>query len=312
MDIAQFKEKVKDFLSFLEVEKNASAHTLRAYASDLDQLCAFWERIKEKEKKVKLDLDTVLRRYAVSLFYKKVSKSSLARKLSTLRSFQQFLHNQGIKLTINLKSPRLDKKLPATLSVDEIFYLLDAIKNDNLPTKFPHRDKSIFELVYATGIRCSELVNIRLNDISFSERAIRILGKGRKERIVLFGAKAQKQLEQYINIERPTLLKDDNEPYLFLNYAGSKITTRSVQRIFEMFRKFLKVDRTLTPHKIRHSFATHMLHQGVDLRVIQELLGHKTISTTEIYTHISNQQLAKMCDEKHPLNKLDHLVNSDD
>jgi len=134
------------------------------------------------------------------------------------------------------------------------------------------------------------------------------LGKGRKERMVLFGTKAFEALQKYLEKERITMVKQENQIHLFLNYNGSALTSRSVQRIFEMFRKFLKLDRKLTPHKIRHSFATHLLNQGVNLRVIQELLGHKTIATTEIYTHITNQELAKMCDEKHPLNNLDHLV----
>jgi site-specific recombinase XerD len=151
-------------------------------------------------------------------------------------------------------------------------------------------------------------VTITLEAVNFDEKIIRVMGKGRKERMVLFGSKATTMLKKYISIERPQLLKDPTQQHLFLNCTGGPLTTRSVQRIFEMFRRFLRIDRNLTPHKVRHSFATHLLHEGVDLRVIQELLGHKTIATTEIYTHISNQQLAKLCDEKHPLNNLDHLV----
>lgn len=300
--------KIKDFLTFLGVEKNSSQHTLRAYESDLKQLLTFWQDLEKREPMHTQLFEQTLRRYIVSLFYKKISKASLARKLSCLRSFQQFLDAQGIKLHMPIKSPRIDRKLPGTLSVDEIFFLLDAIKDQDLPSSFPYRDKTIFELIYATGVRCSELVNIKLTDLNFEEKIIRIMGKGRKERIVLFGTKATAMLEKYLTIERPSLIKDKDQQYLFLNYAGGQLTTRSVQRMFEMFRRFLQVDRKLTPHKIRHSFATHLLIEGVDLRIIQELLGHKTIATTEIYTHISNQQLTKMCDEKHPLNNLNHLV----
>ncbi len=310
MNKDQLTTHVNDFLTFLEVEKNASPHTRRAYASDLTQFLKFWTAILKEEASTAdlLTFETVWRRYIVSLFYKKMSKTSLARKLSSLRSFQQFLTNQGIKLNMAMKSPRLDRKLPVTLTVDEIFYLLDTIKDDQLPTSFPFRDKAIFELMYATGIRCSELVNIKLVDLDLDNRIIKVMGKGRKERMVLFGSKAAGVLEKYLNVERPALARETQQPFLILNYNGGQLTTRSVQRIFEMFRHFLQIDRKLTPHKIRHSFATHLLQQGVDLRIIQELLGHKTIATTEIYTHVSNQQLAKMCDEKHPLNNLDHLV----
>ena len=312
VDINILREKVKDFLAFLDVEKNCSKHTLRAYASDLKQLLEFWEGILKREPGHAQFFETVVRRYIVSLFYKKISKPSLARKLSCLRSFQQFLESQGINLSVSIKSPHLDRKLPTTLTVDEIFFLLDSVKDKDLPSPFPFRDKAIFELLYATGIRCSELVGIKITDLNFDEKVIRIMGKGRKERIVLFGTKATQMLEKYLTCERPNLAKDNpGQPYLFLNYAGGVLTTRSIQRMFEMFRQFLRIDRKLTPHKVRHSFATHLLIEGVDLRIIQELLGHKTITTTEIYTHVSNQQLAKMCDEKHPLNNLDHLVFDD-
>jgi integrase/recombinase XerC len=311
VDVKIFQNRVKDFLVFLEIERNASEHTLRAYKTDLGQLLVFWGKIIKKEKGVMHSFESIFRRYIVALFYKKITKTTLSRKLSSLRSFAVFLRSVGIKLSINFKAPRIDKKLPTTLSVDEIFYLLDSIKNDDLPSKFPYRDKTIFELIYATGVRCSELVNIRVTDIDFDEKAIRVFGKGKKERIVLFGEKAKDMLLTYVKVERPLQLKYKESDFLFLNYLGGQLTSRSVQRIFEMFRNFLKIDRKLTPHKIRHSFATHLLNQGVDLRIIQELLGHKTISTTEIYTHVSSAQLAQMCDEKHPLNNLDHLVFDD-
>ena len=163
-------------------------------------------------------------------------------------------------------------------------------------------NKAIFETFYATGIRCSELINITLGDIDFKHKTMRISGKGRKERIVLFGNKAKNKIEQYVKTERNG--SDSPETTLFLNYRGNKLTTRSVQRVFAMFRQFLKIDKPITPHKIRHSFATHLLNQGVDLRVVQELLGHKTLASTEKYTHVSLEDLARMCDSIHPINKM--------
>lgn len=310
MNLGLFKEKINEFLLFLNVEKHASEHTQRAYQVDLEQIVSFWKELDQKQP-APSKLDSVLKRYIVALFYKKISKSSLARKCSSIRSFQNFLEQQGIELKIDIKSPKLDKRLPATLTVDEIFYLLDSIKTEDLPTKYPERDQTVFELMYATGVRCSELINIKLQDIDMSSRKIRVLGKGKKERFVLFGSKALDRMKRYIETERASLLSGQYDSgYLFLNRNGSQITTRSIQRIFEMFRKFLQIERKLTPHKIRHSFATHLLQQGVNLRIIQELLGHKTINSTEIYTHVSNQQLAKMCDEKHPLSRLEHLTKN--
>ena len=312
MDLQTFQEKIEEFITFLDVEKNVSEHTLRAYKTDLHQLSKFWQQIAEKEEAEATTFDQIVRRYNVSLFYKKITKTSLARKLSTLRSFLSFLKAHGIHIKLTIKSPRLDKKLPCVLTIDEVFYLLDSIPKEKLPTKYPLRDKSIFELIYATGIRCSELVGITLEAINFENMSIKILGKGKTERIVLFGNKAMNALQEYLFQERPRMLKKHKHESLFVNCNGTPITQRSVQRIFEMFRKFLKIDRKLTPHKIRHSFATHLLSQGTSLRVIQELLGHKTISTTQIYTHVSNKQLSRMCQEKHPLNDLDDLVLNDE
>jgi len=309
MDREAFEGQIADFFTFLEVEKNASSHTIRAYRGDLKQLLSFWDQLRKKEPSMHTAFDAVLRRYVVSLFYKKVKKSTLARKIACLRSLQNYLLKQGIKLSLQVTSPRLEKKLPITLTVDEIFYLLDEVDCADLPSKFPYRDKAIFELIYATGVRCAELVSIKMHDIDFEEKTIRIFGKGRKERIVLFGTKAHVSLMRYIEEERGELAVKKESPFLFLNSAGSVISPRSVQRIFEMFRRLLKIDRQLTPHKLRHSFATHLLQQGVDLRVIQELLGHKTLNTTEIYTRVTSTELAKMCDEKHPLNNLAHLLD---
>ena len=304
MNSEEFSNKIDEFLEFLEVEKNVSQHTLRAYNGDLRRLVVFWDRMSIKDLKGVQSFDKIIRRYVLSLFYQKTAKATLARKLSCIRSFVKFLSDQGIKIKLNIKSPRLDRKLPKILTIEEVSYLLDRVRNEDLPSRFPLRDRAIFELLYATGVRCSELVNIKLQDFNLQEKSIYVFGKGRKGRIVLFGRKAAQSIKEYFKKERGFLLGSNEDPQcLFLNYKGGQITVRSVQRIFEMFRKFLKIDRELTPHKIRHSFATHMLHQGVDLRVIQELLGHKTLSSTEIYTHVSPADLAEMCEDKHPLNR---------
>ncbi len=299
MRLAEFKEKKEEFLTHIEVEKNLSANTCRAYAADLQQFFEFWERITTTEN-IELPFRQTLERFLVSLYHKKIDKSSIARKLSCFKSFEKFLRSYGIDLSLNLTRPRPDKKLPLYLSVDEIFHVLDTVQNDELPSKRPLRDKAIFELFYATGIRCSELVSIKMRDIDINQKVIRIFGKGKKERFVLFGEKAKEKLVAYLTKERPTAQSHDE--YLFLSFRLTPLTQRSIQRIMEMFRKFLKVDRAITPHKIRHSFATHLLNQGVDLRVIQELLGHQTLSSTEKYTHVSVEQLTQLCDTIHPIN----------
>ncbi len=299
LEIKDLQERRNEFITFLKVEKNLSEHTIRAYESDLKQFFDFWAQLPEQDKQ-HLSTRQIIERYLVNLFHKKIDKSTIARKFSCFKSFEKFLQTQGIILKLKLKRPRLDKKLPIYLSVDEVFYLLDTIPNEKLSTKKPARDKAIFELLYATGIRCSELVAIKFKDLDMSNKTIRIKGKGKKERMVLFGQKAQEKLNQYFHNERPKIANP--EEHIFLNNRDEVLTTRSIQRVFEMFRSFLKFERRITPHKIRHSFATHLLNQGVDLRTVQELLGHKTLASTEKYTHVSLEDLAKLCDTIHPMN----------
>jgi integrase/recombinase XerC len=301
MKLNEFKDSIANFLTYLEVERNVSPHTLSAYKGDLGQFVTFWETLSPEEH-ARLSLRQIIERYLMSLYYKKIDKSSVARKFSAFMSFSKFLSSCGIDLKLDLKRPRLDKKLPVYLSVDEIFHLLDKIPEHQMPTRHPVRDKAIFETLYATGIRCSELINLCLGDIDLNNKTMRISGKGRKERIVLFGIKAKKKIEEYLRTER----NGNNEPTapVFLNYRGCKLTTRSIQRIFVMFRGLLQVDKPITPHKIRHSFATHMLNQGVDLRVVQELLGHESLASTEKYTHVSLEDLTRMCDTIHPIHKM--------
>lgn len=300
MTLEQCKQERDLFLSHITVERNLSTHTQKAYKNDLNQFIIFWENLSSSEPALNY-IRTIIERYLVSLFYKKIDKSSIARKFSAFKSFERFLYSRGIELKLNLQRPRLDKKLPLCLSEEEISFLLDTVGNHDLPTPYPIRDKAIFETLYATGIRCSELVNIALKDLDMTQKTIRILGKGKKERIVLFGKKAQDKITQYLHQERKEAYNDDEK--LFLNHRDQKLTSRSIQRIFEMFRSFLKINRQITPHTIRHSFATHMLNRGADLRVVQELLGHSILSSTEIYTHISLEKLTELSNTIHPIKK---------
>lgn len=304
MNTTEFEAKVVAFLQHLKIERNLSPNTIKSYQGDLKLFVDFWR--SQPQDAPHDSVRRMIERYLMSLFYKKINKSSIARKFSCFKSFERYLKNFEITLNLQLTRPRLDKKLPVYLSTKEMNYLLDAIADIDLPTPFPVRDKAILELLYATGVRCAELINIKLADINFEEKTIRILGKGKRERMVLFGQKAKDQLIRYISLERPA--QKNSDEYLFLNYRGGSMTSRSIQRAIAMFREFLQIKRPITPHKIRHSFATHLLHQGADLRVVQELLGHQNLASTEKYTHVTIEQLKTMCRTLHPIND----INSDD
>lgn len=302
MNLKEYKNLAHTFITYLDVEKNVSRHTLRAYESDLKQFAEFWERIKSADMP-EIDFNTILERFFVFLYHKKIDKSSIARKISCFKSFNKYLKTLGIDRTLTIARPRLEKKLPIFLSIDEINHLLDQLSDHELPTKKPLRDKAILETLYSTGIRCSELVNIKLQDIDFQQKIIRIYGKGKKERCVLFGNKAANRIIKYIKEERP--FPDTLQDYIFLNNRNQQLTTRSIQRICQMFRSFLSTHKHMTPHKLRHSFATHLLNQGTDLRVVQELLGHTHLLSTERYTHVSTEKLSNIFNKIHPLSKKD-------
>lgn len=299
MTIKEFDRQSSIFLTHIEAEKNLSPHTLRAYRADLRNFITFWqEQISLEEKKI-LSLKQIIERYLVSLYYKKISSQTIARKYSCFSSFGRFLKRNKIDIEITLPRPKIHRKLPVYLSVDDIFYLLDEVPDHKLPSKLPVRDKAIFEMLYATGVRCFELVNMRFKDIDMHEKVVRIRGKGNKDRIALFGEKAKSKIKEYLLKERIPMLSTDE--YLFVNERNKQLHTRTVQKIFELFRSVMKQDKPLTPHIVRHSFATHLLNQGTDLRVVQELLGHRSISSTEKYTHVSLEELTRQCNELHPI-----------
>lgn len=298
MKLKIFDKKKEEFLTHLEVEKNLSVHTVKAYKNDLNQFINFWQRVDASSDSI----NSIIERYFIHMFHKQIDKSSIARKVSCLKSFERFLNMEGIKAQFKLTRPKLDKKLPIYLTVDEIFQLLDKAKAEEIPCKHPLRDLAIFELLYATGIRCAELINIKIRDINFPEKLIHVMGKGKKERVVLFGEKAKDRIIEFIDNERKDVKR--SEEFLFLNNRGKKLTSRTIQRIIEMFRQFLRIERKITPHKLRHSFATHLLNKGVDLRIVQELLGHQSLSSTEKYTHVTTKELTDMYDSIHPINKM--------
>src|SRR5882724_8180618 len=303
-------EKLVDqFLEHLRYERNVSEHTLRNYSSDLEQFLDYLAPADLKSGKRNLpdikQIDHItIREWLSSLHSAQKRKSSIARKLAALRTFFQFLLREGIVETNPAKlvaTPRLEKKLPVHLSIEEA---IKFIETPDLETDLGKRDRAILELMYGTGVRVAELTNLNLGHVDFKNRLIRVTGKRRKERIVPFGDPALEALKNYLDV-RDRLLEvapiSEREPEaLFLNYQGTRITTRSVGRMVEKYIRICSGRYDISPHALRHSFATHLLDSGADLRDIQELLGHARLSTTQVYTHVSMEKLIQVYDKAHP------------
>ena len=284
---------INSFLNYLKVEKNYSDNTIQGYHKDL---LDYKEYLNEKNIK---DTDYKFRRnYLSYMFLKKYEKKTISRHISTLRSFYKYLVNENIiskNPMLLISNPKLDKKLPNFLYYDELEILL------NIPDKetiLGLRDALILEMLYSTGIRVSELINIKLKDINFSDKKILILGKGSKERYVLYGNTLKQILDLYLKNSRQKLNK--NSEYLILNKNGNKITDRGVRLIISNILKKGELDYHVSPHTLRHTFATHMLDNGADLKSVQELLGHSNLSTTQVYTHITNERLRSVYLKTHP------------
>lgn len=289
-------------------ERNVSPHTLRNYMSDLQQFHDFLAPADETGNRRHIDIQQVdnitIREYLATLYEKKKKKTSIARKLATLRTFFKFLCREEV-LKLNparlVTSPRLDKKLPVTLSVDDVIRFIESPDTD---TPLGRRDRAILELLYGTGVRVSELCGLNVDDIDFKNQSIRVRGKGRKERIVPYGGKAQEAMEAYLGVRGQFLSEadeDSREPQvMFLNYQGTRISTRSVGRLIDKYVAIVADMRNISPHALRHSFATHLLNAGADLRSIQELLGHARLSTTQKYTHVSHERMVEVYDKSHP------------
>lgn len=302
------QEYLDQFTEHLTYERNVSPHTLRNYQSDLQQFYD-WVAPPDKDgKRRHVDVHQIdnitIREYLATLYEKKKKKTSIARKLATLRTFFKFLCREEV-LKLNparlVTSPRLEKKLPVTLSVDDVIRFIESPDTD---TALGRRDRAILELLYATGVRVSELCGLNVDDIDFKNQSIRVRGKGRKERIVPYGGKAQEAMEAYLGVRGQFLSEADEESrepqVMFLNYQGTRISTRSVGRLIDKYVRIVADMRNISPHALRHSFATHLLNAGADLRSIQELLGHARLSTTQKYTHVSHERMVEVYDKAHP------------
>jgi len=285
---------IEQFIQSLKAEKDISGHTERAYICDLQE---FITSIDKDPK----DIDNLdIRTFLASLHRKGLKKTSISRKLATIRSFFKYLQKEGVvkKNPARLvSSPRLPKTLPRFLSIDDVFSLMDLPQGETFRST---RDKAILELLYSSGLRVSELVSLDMADIDIKECLVRVRGKGKKERIVPIGSKAIDAIKNYLP-ERIT--KKKRSSAIFLNNRGGRLTDRSVRRIVYMYSRLLNLRYNLSPHTLRHTFATHMLHGGADLRSIQELLGHSSISTTQRYTHVDITHLAEVYDRAHPMAK---------
>lgn len=290
---------LEDFIVYLEVERNLSKHTLRAYTADIEHFL-FWL----KELPV-CDVNTnTIRLYMSQIQVFCYSKTTIARKIAALRTFYRFLYRERIidyNPVDNIRSPKKPKKLPSFLNEDEIEQIFNLIE-PNSPTNA--RNRAIVETLYACGMRVSELCGLNFGDLNLEENEITVFGKGAKERIVLISERAKQALNLYLAQYRKVYALEnekisENTP-VFINNVGFRLNTRSVNKFLEKISKELSLSKKISPHVFRHSFATKLLEKGADLRIVQELLGHSSISNTQIYTHVSTERLKQAYTNAHP------------
>lgn len=301
------------FLEVLAVEKGYSDNTIRAYGRDLAEFFTYAANSEEgksdSEKKPSIhpgSIDNILiRGYLGFLYRKNNKKSSIARKLSALRTFLRYLIKNGVieeSPADSVLTPKQEKGIPRHLTVDDMFRLLDSIKTDNL---LGVRNRAIFETLYTTGMRVSEIAGLNVRDVDVPRLIIRVHGKGNKQRIVPVGRKAMHAIQSYRSRLKMEMVSvgehvSDNDAPLFLNKDGGRLSTRSIRRILDKIVVECGLAVPVSPHGLRHSFATHMLEAGADLRVVQELLGHESLSTTQKYTHLTIDKLMAAYDKAHP------------
>lgn len=324
------KAAIEKYLNYLANVRNSSAHTIRNYKSDLCQFVAFLSPPGAEVPAIGQLDHHLIREYVADLYGQQLEKSSIARKLAALRSFCRYCVREGL-LTANparlVPAPKLPKRLPSVQTAEELNGFLDKIgqldqksvqpgragpsKKGGGPSAatteksemIPKRDRALLEMLYAAGLRVSELTGLNLEDIDQSGQMLRVRGKGRKERLVPYGSKAQAALEAYAPLREQLLGRLKSAPHrqaVFLNYAGRRITPRSVARMVKKYVRMMDTGWDFHPHSFRHAFATHLLSDGADLRAIQELLGHQSLSTTQKYTHTSIRHLMEVFDRSHP------------
>ncbi len=298
------RDLVNAFLNYLAVEKGFSVNTVGAYRNDLYQLAGFIEGMASAKgfKAEWLSVDrNLLINYIIDLKDRNYSSATVARKVAAVKSFFAFLVDER-KIqndpTENISSPKVNKSLPKPLSVTEIDVLLAEPAKSSTPEAM--RDVAMLELLYASGMRVSELMDLNINDINLKASFVRCMGKGSKERIIPIHDRAVRSVKEYISEARPHLLKGKEEQALFLNRRGDRLTRQGFWLILKGHAKSAGIKKVVTPHTLRHSFATHILNGGADLRAVQELLGHANISSTQIYTHLTSEHVRHAYDKAHP------------
>jgi integrase/recombinase XerC len=300
------KDLLADFRTFLDVERNVSKHTRRAYLTDVEEFSEFLtsQENRSAHKKI-LDVQTeTMRAYLAYLYGRKLKKVSINRKISSLRAFYKYLLREGIikrNPAQSVQTPKMEKYMPTFLSVDEAFELLNVSRDNNSASGL--RDQAMLELFYSSGLRLAELAGLNTEDINFNAALVKLRGKGKKERIVPVGGPALSAIRRYLTATE--ILRKENSTSLlsgafFLNVRGKRITTRSIARIVDVATVKSGIGRKISPHALRHSFATHLLAAGADLRSIQEMLGHESLSTTQKYTAVNINRLMEIYDKAHP------------
>jgi integrase/recombinase XerC len=329
---------IHEFLSYLNFERHFSAHTAKCYGADLDQFGDFliaesqgsqgsdqsdnWSQqdggvmtAAETKTEIETSLEQLIysidangiRKYMAHLGQQEYSKSTSARKLATLRSFYKFLVKRNYVTSnpvVSIKTPKQEKKLPKFLEYEEVRRLLNTPPTS---TWLGARDRAILEVLYSTGMRVSELVGLDMEDVDFLGEVIHIRGKGKKERISPIGSSALQAIQHYIEFRNRRMANDSSfdGKVLFANKHGQRLSTRSVRRKMDKYLREAGLDPEISPHTLRHSFATHMLNNGADLRSVQELLGHQSLSTTQIYTHLSTSKIKEIYDSSHPRDEME-------
>lgn len=292
-------DEVKDYLHYLTVERGLAANTLQSYERDLKKYTTYLQNELNHS-----NYNTITRNDIMSFLYhlKDTGKATttIARTIASIRSFHQFLIREKVAEqdpSVHIETPKTERRLPKILSSAEVDNLMEAPEGN---TPFGLRDRAMIELLYATGIRVSEMIQLNLSDAHLTMGFIRCLGKGNKERIIPVGRMASNALTTYIEEARGQLLKKKSTDALFLNHHGNRLTRQGFWKILKKLARQAKIEKELTPHTLRHSFATHLLENGADLRAVQELLGHVDISTTQIYTHVTKTRLKDVYSTYHP------------